>query len=125
MLRKFWLASAVGVAGALASCGGGGSVDDGTVKLNATPQEIVFTSPECAGSGELRVMVSGGVEPYSIFNPLPSAIRLSSSFIKEAGDYFTVFVRAGACMDEIPLTITDSDANTVTVTITHVDDPDS
>ena len=122
MLRKFRLLISVSVATALAACGGGGSVDDGTVELTATPATISLTSTECAGSGAgPQVMVFGGVEPYSIHNPVPNHIRLSTHFIRNAGESVDVFVVGGACLDAIPLTITDSDANTVTVTITHTD----
>ncbi|MDO9253363.1 MAG: hypothetical protein Q7U48_17660 [Hydrogenophaga sp.] len=120
MLSKFRFLVVVTVAATLTACGGGGSVDDGTVELTVTPAEVVLTSAGCAGSGVgPKVMVFGGVEPYTIHNPFPAHIRLSSSYVANAGDSFDVTVLGGACLDAIPLTITDGDTNTVTVSITH------
>ncbi len=105
-----------------AGCGGGGSIDDGTVALSATPAEISIKSAKCAASGAgPRVMVYGGVEPYTIYNPLPNQIKLSPAYVKDAGDSFEVFVVGGTCLDTIPLTITDSDANVITITVSHTD----
>lgn len=123
MLRVFkgFAVSTCCVAG-LVACGGGGSVDDGTVPLSVTPKEIVLRSAHCQGSGTgPRIMISGGVEPYTIHNPFPEWILLSSTYVDQAGDTVQVSVRGGACLDTVPLTVTDADANTVEFTFTHED----
>lgn len=98
----------------LAGCGGGGSEGDGTVPLALSPSKIDASSAGCAIS--IRgpdVKVSGGVPPYSIHNPLPEWVALSTSWVPNAGGSFRVDLVGGACVSEIPLRVTDRDANSV------------
>jgi hypothetical protein len=122
MNHPFRFLALVSFAVVLSACGGGGSVDDGTVDLTVTPSEIELSSPRCGGSGAgPKLMVYGGVEPYVIHNPIPSRVQLSTTFLRNAGGTIDVFIVGGGCLDAIPFTVTDADANTVTFTISHVD----
>ncbi|MDR2127905.1 MAG: hypothetical protein LBP52_02405 [Burkholderiaceae bacterium] len=107
---------------AAVGCGGGGSIGDGTLPLEATPGKILVKSAGCSASGFAgpRIMVYGGVEPYTIHNPWPEQIQLSTTYLEDAGDSFEVSLTGGMCLDAIELTIIDSDANVQTVTISHI-----
>lgn len=99
----------------LTACGGGGSVGDGTVPLEVTPGEITISDEASGCPGLVRgidVMVIGGSSPYTIHNPIPQAIVLSTYRVDRAGESFH-FDALGGCLDNIPLTVTDADANSV------------
>ena len=121
-LRNLAIAAATA---ALVSCGGGGSVDDGTVDLTVTPSNVDISSSNCRGVGAaVRVMIYGGVEPYTIHNPVPNHIQLSRTFVEDSGDSVDIFLLGKGCLDAIPFTITDADANTTTFSVTHTDSSD-
>ena len=116
MLISPWkLVLLVPVVSLLSACGGGGSPSDGTVPLKVSPGEITISDAKsgCPGfvSG-IDVMVTGGTSPYTIHNPIPQAIVLSTFRVDRAGQSFH-FDALGGCLDNIPLTVTDADANSV------------
>lgn len=96
----------------LASCGGGGSIGDGTLDLATSPSKIELESPFCSYVSGPKVTVYGGVPPYSIKNPYPAYIQLDKEYLFNAGDNFTATIR-GACLATIPLFIYDSNGNTL------------
>lgn len=105
----------VPVASLLTACGGGGSPGDGTVPLEVKPGEITISDATSGCPGFVRgvdVMVTGGNSPYTIHNPIPQAIALTTSRVDRAGQSFH-FDALGGCLDNIPLTVTDADANSV------------
>ena len=65
-------------------------------------------------------MVTGGNSPYRTHNPVPQAVVLSYGRVDRAGEIFHFDV-LGGCLDSVPLTITDSDANSVDFVINRVD----
>ena len=65
-------------------------------------------------------MVTGGDSPYTIHNPVPQAVVLSTRRVDHAGEIFHFDV-LGGCLDNVPLTITDSDGNSVDFVINRVD----
>lgn len=104
----------------LTACGGGGSESDGTVSLALSPAKIEASSPLCRDSANgLDVRISGGVAPYSIHNPVPEWIGLSTTLVQHSGQSFRVSLVGGACLADIPLQVTDRDANTVEFIVSH------
>ena len=102
------------------ACGGGGSVNDGTTPLAISPAKLEATSPGCRSS--LRgpeVIVTGGVAPYTIHNPFKDWIILSTPVVRRGGETFRIDIVGGACLDNIVLKITDSDATSVELTVSH------
>ena len=106
----------------LASCGGGGSVNDGTGELTLKPSTVKVSSSVqgCPGYAQgLNVMVTGGDGPYIIFNPIPQSIALSTTRVAKGGESFRIDV-LGGCLDSVPLTVTDSDGNTADFVVSRV-----
>lgn len=96
---------------------------DGTVPLAVNPSEITLTGTggRCGGFARgIDVMVTGGNSPYTIHNPVPQAVVLSTGLVERAGEIFHFDV-LGGCLDNVPLTITDSDANSVDFVVNRVD----
>lgn len=122
LISRWKLALAVPMVSLLASCGGGGSVNDGTVPLEVSPSEVTVTDGAQGCPSFVRgidVMVAGGDAPYTIHNPIPQAIVLSTSRVDRAGHSFHVDL-LGGCLDNIPLVVTDDDGNSVDFVINRV-----
>lgn len=116
-MKLFTIASSIATL-LLASCGGGGSVGDGTVKLTASPAKIEISSATCGYVSGPTVTVYGGVAPYTLKNPLPRSIGLSTDRISGAGGSFKIDT-IGGCFATLPVLILDSDGNTFEFEITH------
>jgi hypothetical protein len=102
----------------LASCGGGGSIGDGTQKLTTSPTKLEVSSSTCGyGSGAI-VTVYGGVAPYYLKNSLPQSIGLNKEKVSSAGDNFKVDL-LGGCFTTMPILILDSNGNTFEFLVTH------
>jgi hypothetical protein len=113
-----WTSLGLCIAVASAGCGGGGSVNDGTVPLQLSPDKVDVFSDSC--SGPIRgpeVLVTGGVPPITIHNPFPQYIRLSTTALRESGETFRVDMIGGACLTDVPIQITDADANTLNLVV--------
>jgi hypothetical protein len=105
---------------ALASCGGGGDVGDGTVELTASPNKIDLSTPFCSFAQGPTITVYGGIAPYRIRNPYPAYIQLSKDYLQSADDRFTFTVR-GACLDKIPLLILDNGGHSIEFLVSVID----
>jgi hypothetical protein len=92
---------------ALASCGGGGDLGDGTQKLAASPSKIDLESPNCNSIKGPLVTLYGGIPPYRLRTPYPNYIQLDKDYVENAGDTFSFSVR-GACLTTIPIFIYDT-----------------
>jgi len=114
----FWASLGVFVAVATSGCGGGGSVNDGTVQLQLSPAKVDIYSESCGGPvlGP-EVLVTGGVPPFIIHNPYPEFINLSATTLRNSGETFRVNMVGGACLTDIPLQITDADAHSVILVV--------
>jgi hypothetical protein len=96
-------------------------VNDGTVPLAVTPATIAIkdATQGCPGaSSGVDVMIVGGDGPFTIHNPLPQSIALSTLRVDRSGQSFRV-AGLGGCLDAIPLTVTDADANRVDFVISR------
>lgn len=113
-----WMGLGVCLAVATAGCGGGGSVNDGTVPLQLSPDKAEITSESCRGPVRgPDVMVTGGVPPFTIHNPYPNHISLSATSLRESGESFRIDLLGGACLSKVPVQVTDADANTVSFVV--------
>jgi hypothetical protein len=120
MKNKMKLSAFIALTGTilLASCGGGGNIGDGTIKLTTSPSKIEISSTDCGYVSGPTVTVYGGVAPYRLNNPLPRGIGLSTDKINNAGGKFKIDT-IGGCFDTLPVLILDSDGNTFEFEITH------
>jgi len=118
---RFWRVGAwVGSISLLVACGGGGAEGDGTVPLALSSNEVSLQSPGCqAVSDRVWIKVTGGVAPYVIHNPLPSRIGVEPQRVLKAGDSFSVRTVSPGCFTNMNLTVTDQDANTVSLVMVH------
>lgn len=117
-----WASFGIGLAVAVAGCGGGGSVNDGTVPLQLSPEKVEIRSEACMGPVRgPEVMVTGGVPPFTIHNPYPNHIRLSETALRESGESFRIDILGGACLTKVPVQVTDADANTVSFVIDFIE----
>ncbi len=113
-----WASLGLCLAVAIAGCGGGGSVNDGTVPLQLSPGKVDIYSESCRGPVRgPEVLVTGGVPPFTIHNPYPNYIRLSATALRESGETFRVDMIGGACLMDVPIQITDGDANAVSLVV--------
>ena len=102
----------------LASCGGGGSLGDGTTQLTTYPSKITFTSSNCGFIEGNTVTVVGGIAPYRLVNPLPQSISLSTDSVTNAGEGFKINA-TGGCFSNQSILIIDSDANIFELSATY------
>ncbi|MBV2217487.1 MAG: hypothetical protein KUL84_09940 [Diaphorobacter sp.] len=105
----------------LSGCGGGGSMDDGQTPLSVSPETVTLTSSTdvCLPAAGPTVFALGGTAPYSLRNPLPDAIGLSSDTIARSGEGVTITFKGG-CMQAIPIVIIDSIGNTAIFRVNYV-----
>ena len=105
----------------LSGCGGGGSMDDGQTPLSVSPDSVTLTSSTgvCLPAVGPKVFALGGTAPYSLRNPLPDAIGLSSDTIARSGEGVTISFKGG-CMQSIPIVFIDSIGNTATLEVNYI-----
>jgi hypothetical protein len=101
----------------LASCGGGGDSEAGSITpFKIVPDAITLTaavgSPagvcasDLAGAGS-RVFVYGGAAPYRLDNTNPDALQLDRSVVNKPGEFFVVWAKGG-CVDPAIVVIVDA-----------------
>jgi hypothetical protein len=105
----------------LLACGGGGNVNDGQTPLRTTPAEITLQSTldfcPPAANGTI-IYIFGGSAPYSLRNPVPDALQLSTNTISGAGDGFKIDFKGG-CLETIPVIVVDSNGATTEVKVSY------
>ena len=105
----------------VASCGGGGSLDDGQTPLRTEPQIVTLQSPTvaCRPSDGVTVYIFGGVPPYSFRNTVPDAVSLSTGSVGSAGE--GVHIRfLGGCLTTVPLVVVDRSGATASVQLNYL-----
>lgn len=114
----------------LASCGGGGDNEAGSITpFKIVPDAITLTAAvgtpagvcatDLAGEGS-RVFVYGGAAPYRLDNTNPEALQLDRAVVNKPGEFFIVWAKGG-CVD--PAIIVVVDANDRQVALTYVNQP--
>jgi hypothetical protein len=103
------------------ACGGGGDIEDGSQPLSVSATSIEVTGPSagvCAsGSGPI-VYVYGGVWPYTLRNPYPEGLILSTQRIEGPGQG-TRLSFTGACFTTLALLIIDQSGRSISLSVTN------
>jgi hypothetical protein len=105
----------------LLSCGGGGSVDDGTTALRVLPSTVTVTGgaiPVCAVGQGPEVFVFGGVPPYSIRNSVPTYVSLDKTVVGQSGEGAKLTF-TGGCLDNALIIFVDKRGLEVAVTVSN------
>lgn len=107
------------VAGALASCGGGGDVAGDTDEFFTNPSEIKWSVSSCnaAIGGETLVTIIGGTPPYRVHNPQPDSLGVDRVQVTGKDPVFKV-TTLGGCMDQVPILVLDYHSRTTTFEVT-------
>jgi hypothetical protein len=109
-------------AGLMASCGGGGDDNAGSITaLSVQPTDVSVSSGTgaggaCASGATANIFVYGGAAPYRIDNPFPTHIGLNKTRVDNRGDSFTITF-LGGCIDPGTLIIVDAMDRQVTLTV--------
>jgi hypothetical protein len=115
----------------LVACGGGGGIDSGTEPLSVSATEVTATgavAQVCATGDGPILYIYGGAWPYSLLNPYPEGLILSSNQVTEpSGGVRLSFT--GRCFKTLSLVILDRAGKSLTVAVTNqpppVDEPAS
>ncbi|MCW5593172.1 MAG: hypothetical protein KIS74_13810 [Burkholderiales bacterium] len=92
------------------------------------PSAITLSGPsttECSG-GTAEVAIFGGTPPYSVVGTSPSfsvfvnGVAAPPAFVAASGGKFSIsFVSTHACVENLPVAVTDAAGRTLTVTVTN------
>ncbi len=120
-MKKLASLVSLGSLAALTACGGGGDVGDGQTEFTVSPPSVNLTSAgtTCPLNDGFMVFALGGTAPYTIRNPLPNQIALSTDTITKAGEGVTVRLKGG-CFSSIPLSFTDGTGKTVSTSVSYL-----
>jgi hypothetical protein len=105
----------------LLSCGGGGSVDDGTTPLRVQPATITVrggTAPICATGQGPEIFVFGGVPPYTVRNTVPRSLSLDKTVVGQSGES-TALTFLGGCLENVAVIFVDKRGLEVVVSVTN------
>ena len=111
--------------GSLASCGGGGDAEAGSVTaFSVVPSTLTVTaaigtpSGVCQGGFAGEVFVYGGAAPYRLDNTAPDVIALDRSEVSDRGGSFKVAFR-GPCASPVVVVVVDKLDHQVTLTLNN------
>ena len=124
--------------GSLASCGGGGDDEAGSLTPFSLSADSLTLSGGCGGGYVADVYVYGGAAPYRLDNTFPDLVKLSSmpapdpaavqpSFssvtttttVENRGGRFSVWFNPGTCFSPGIVKVVDKNDRQVTLTLTH------
>lgn len=107
------------LAGALASCGGGGDVAGDTAEFFTSPDEMTFTRASCVSGGMVLVTIVGGTPPYRIQNPSPHRLQVDRTEVSGKDPNFRI-TTIGGCI-ETSILVLDYHSRTTAIDITVED----
>ena len=121
--------ASIGMLGALASCGGGGDAEAGSVTaFSVVPSTLTLTAPVGTPSGvcvsntvpgeEFVVFVYGGAAPYRLDNTAPDVVALDRSVVSDRGGSFKVALK-GTCASPVVVVVVDKLDHQVTLTLNN------
>jgi len=122
----------------LASCGGTSDDESGSpVAFSTTPSEMTFTGAvpvvdangnpvtdatgaavTVCGGGTAKVIINGGVAPYSVDSDSPDVITLNPTSVGAKGGSFNVVVAAGTCLGPGNIVVKDALGKVATIKVT-------
>ena len=116
--------------GSLASCGGGGDAEAGSVTaFSVVPSTLTLTAPvgtpsgKCTGGSAGEVFIYGGAAPYRLDNTSPDLILLTdarnavTSQVADRGGSFRVTFISNACASPVLVVVVDKLDHQVTLTL--------
>jgi hypothetical protein len=109
----------IGLALAMAGCGGGGE-HAGPVDLRVVPDKSEVTGPvgSCF-SGQINTFyVYGGEPPYTVKSTVPQGLQVSTPKVDSDGGSFVAFV-TGICLDKVQLVIQDREGRLITAEVSN------
>ena len=113
------------LSGSLASCGGSGDDDAGSVTpFSVVPSTLTLTAATGAPAGACssgfagEVFIYGGAAPYRLNNTAPDAVVLNKSQVGDRGGSFTVSF-TGICVSPVSIVVVDKLDKQVTLTLNN------
>ena len=112
--------------GSLASCGGGGDAEAGSVTaFSVVPSTLTLTAPKgtasgvCLGGFAGEVFVYGGAAPYRLDNTAPDLVALDRSEVSDRGGSFKVAFIRPTCASPVLIVVVDKLDHQVTLTLNN------